>query len=230
MKGIPFQPWKVQAIIENPDKEWQTRRIGGLKEINKVPDAWQLVNFDQDKCHALFRYKYNREVEEEVKSRYPVGEIVYIEEAWATENQFNHLKPSEIPHTAQIFYTNDSYDPFTMGKVRSPLFLPTWTARSFIQITGVGIGRLQGISWQDCLKEGVIEEQDTFYPFNNKQVGYSVPQGAFAYLWDSINPKHPWVKNEWVFIFSFLYQPEGRKNKALERCGIHSEQEEDGDE
>ena len=63
--------------------------------------------------------------------------IVYIKEAWATEKQYDHLKPRDIPATAKIFYPLDGYDSQSMGKKRSPLFLPEKFARYFIKITGV---------------------------------------------------------------------------------------------
>ncbi len=38
MKGILFKPEMIQAIIEG--RKTVTRRLDGLKEINKGPDTW----------------------------------------------------------------------------------------------------------------------------------------------------------------------------------------------
>jgi len=34
MKGILFKDWKIKAIAED-DREWMTRRLDHLKEINE---------------------------------------------------------------------------------------------------------------------------------------------------------------------------------------------------
>ena len=113
------------------------------------------------------------------------GEIVYIKEAWATEKQYNHLKPREVPNNAKIFYLLDGYDLSTMGKKRSPLFLPEKFARYFVKILGVSLGRLGSMVESDAHAEGV----DSLV--------------TFMKLWDSINKNQKWDTNPFCWRIEF---------------------------
>jgi len=132
--------------------------------------------------------------------------VVYIKEAWASEKQYDHLKPREIPHTAKIFYLLDGYDQATMGKKRSPLFMPAWAARYFIQITDVRAERLQEITEIDALNEGAEAWYKTAP--NTDGAGYIWDSKGhvmgFARLWDTINkPPYDWQSNPWVWRYEF---------------------------
>ena len=85
-----------------------------------------------------------------------VGDRLRVKETWATENCYNHLKPSEIPQSAKIFYlATDGYDPFKMGIVRPSIFMPRWASRILLEITEVRAEKLQSITEEDTKAEGV---------------------------------------------------------------------------
>ncbi len=186
-----FRPDMIKAIQEG--RKTVTRRLDHLKEINLEPNKWL--------CPPIYDYGYEtwaffqpNSKATWVKPRYQVGEVVYIKEAWATENQYNDLKPSEIPHTAKIFYLLDgNYDPFKMGRICSPLFMMEWMARDFIKFTDVRPERLQEITWQDCVREGIHAPDHEF----------ELLIGNYQTLWDSINPEYPWASNPWVWRYEF---------------------------
>jgi len=200
MNGILMKPWKVEAIAANPDMEWQTRRLSGLKEINKEPDKWSVVpaimgdGFD-------FYVTTNLSAVLRIKPRYKVGELVYIKEALYRN-----------PYLDEAGYMLDQSAVFinqTIGNmlkwrwkrdILSARFMPQEAARYFIRITGVEAQRLQEISIDDCKAEGIH--------------GYTLAKGClsdnppdqrwkFIELWDTINPKYPWDSNPWVFKNSF---------------------------
>ncbi len=100
------------------------------------------------------------------------GGIVYIKEAWAAERRFDHLKPRDIPHTAKIFYLLDGYDQSTMGKKRSPLFMPAWAARYFYKVTAVRAELFQesAMSADDLLAEGGNKALETLQDYDGKWV------------------------------------------------------------
>ena len=196
MNGILMKPWKVEAIADNPDREWQTRRLSGLKEINKEPDKWSVVpaimgdGFD-------FYVTTNLSAVLRIKPRYKVGELVYIKEAYYCPVSVwieDHCEPD-----GRTFYKLDNPSLFS-GYWKSPLFMPAWAARYFIRITGVEAQRLQEISIDDCKAEGIH--------------GYTLAKGClsdnppdqrwnFIELWDTINPKYPWNTNPWIFKYRF---------------------------
>lgn len=141
-----------------------------------------------------------------ITSRYHPGELVNIKEAWATEKQYDHLPPRSIPRTAKIFYVADGVGEWpldlTIGKLRSPLFMPEKFARSFIRIVSVNPERLQNLTKEDCKLEGIPG-----YIFAKGCLSSNPPdpRWAFIALWDSINqqPGTKWADNPLVFRYEF---------------------------
>lgn len=78
-------------------------------------------------------------------------------------------------------------------KWKPSIHMPKAASRITLEITDVRVERLQEISDQDCVAEGI----DVEVP--NQPV-----QFQFSQLWDSINKdKHPWVSNPWVWVVEF---------------------------
>ena len=80
-----------------------------------------------------------------------------------------------------------------------------------IQFTGIKIERLQDISPEDCLKEGVREYDYGFFvpglyrPHHNDgvEMGFINPIDAFATLIDKVSRKGTWNKNPLVFAYKY---------------------------
>ena len=76
-----------------------------------------------------------------------------------------------------------------------------------IQITDVRVERLQDISDEDCLKEGIRKVVNE----NNIDVQYYVghdacfetPREAFAHLIDKVSGKGTWNSNPYVWVYDF---------------------------
>lgn len=99
------------------------------------------------------------------------------------------------------------------------MFTPAALLPDHIIITGLRIERLQDISDEDCLSEGIIRRDDMInsrmedvvrYTFENSFVGgfyktYATPREAFAALIErpGIGRKGDWNRNPWVVVYSF---------------------------
>lgn len=81
-----------------------------------------------------------------------------------------------------------------------------------IRITNVRIQRLQDISYEDCIKEGI--RKDVRYSFieNVKQsdgdnlafsCNFNSPREAYASLIDNVSGKGTWESNPYVFVYDF---------------------------
>ena len=80
-----------------------------------------------------------------------------------------------------------------------------------VRITDVQVERLQDISDEDCLKEGIKKGRcgsedthfmDAYFIPNDKQP-YCTPREAFAYLIDKVSKKGTWESNPFVWVYEF---------------------------
>ena len=95
-----------------------------------------------------------------------------------------------------------------------------WTNKMFvkadlmphhIEITGIKVERLQDISDEDCLKEGIIHAYTDnngtkIYHTPHTKRGYlstDVAQQAFADLIDKVSGKGTWEENPFVWVYEF---------------------------
>ena len=201
MKGILFKPDMIQAIIEG--RKTQTRRV-----IKPQPPFWaergvqnQFGRWDFG-GHTATQHKISCGYE----PRYHIGETVYIKEAWAewlgTSEHLNKGVISEQEAQEGIIYKSDRTDWNDLlnnngnpWEIKSTLFMPEWAARYFIVIEQVRAERVQEITEEDAVKEGLL-------PAIKEWAGDSAKY-RYADLWDSINPKYPWGSNPWVFPYTF---------------------------
>ena len=86
-----------------------------------------------------------------------------------------------------------------------------------IRITNIKVERLQHITDEDCLKEGVYYDGEVDgYKVKNlslpnkpywakcmRQMYFKTPREAFAALIDKVSGKGTWESNPWVYVYSF---------------------------
>ena len=75
-----------------------------------------------------------------------------------------------------------------------------------IKITNVRFQRLQDISDDDCMKEGIKQIDDKFGFFDSKKdkyYFYDTPRLAYASLIDKVSGKGTWDNNPYVFVYDF---------------------------
>ena len=78
-----------------------------------------------------------------------------------------------------------------------------------IRITNIRVERLQDISDEDCMKEGIWRDENvglegtTYWYHGLSNSSFSTPQEAYASLIDSISGKGTWASNPYVFVYDF---------------------------
>lgn len=79
-----------------------------------------------------------------------------------------------------------------------------------IRITDVGIERLQDISDEDCIKEGVrkvVNENGIYVQYyvgkGDNACSFENPREAFAHLINKVSRKDVWNENPYVFVYDF---------------------------
>lgn len=224
MKGILFKPEKIKFIRDQPEIEVQTRRLSGLKEINKAPDKWKgctcknVMHFYKMKPEGTYDSHTEKasEITLAIKPLYRLGEIVYIKEAWQVDAYYDGRPPSEIPDvTVEMKYNPTDISTegnqhrkltFDPGRWRSPLHLPARFARYFQKIIDVRAQRLQEIRVGEVYDEGCPLEKPSY--FQDPADAYAQGDAAIEWyreLWNSINPDYPWGSNPWVFAYTMKF-------------------------
>jgi hypothetical protein len=81
------------------------------------------------------------------------------------------------------------------GKTISPIHMPRWASRITLEITEVRVQRLQDISDEDALAEGIYPTMTGLY--------LTSAVAAYETLWESINGSDSWADNPWVWALTF---------------------------
>ena len=134
-------------------------------------------------------------------SRYKVGEVVAIAQSYETVYHEQGLE------TLDMLVSGWKYS----KGWRNKLFVCADFMSHHIRITDIKVKRLQDISDEDCLKEGIYEDSgddkyppSIFYEFEgNKDDGFDTPREAFAALIDKVSGKGTWESNPYVFVYEF---------------------------
>lgn len=137
--------------------------------------------------------------------KYKVGEVVAIAQCYKSLG----MNPEIALHDKDGigFYTKTKFAPGWKNK----LFVRADFMPHHIRITNIKIERLQEISGEDCLKEGIYKGQcgsadthfmDAYYYKGDIQP-YCTPREAFAALIDKVSGKGTWESNPYVFVYEF---------------------------
>jgi len=206
--GILFKPEMHRAIREG--RKTETRRIV------KIP-TWAepgTIEEDNDGKGGLMAIYGKTGCFSAIKPRYQVGDSLYVKEAHlelfptGEPNHWSLLRPTAWEGHGKAFYKDtlpkDEPDgPRTTWK--SPLHMPKWAARTWLEVTGTRAERLQEITEEGAKAEGVQPWAfDSQQPMTTGELGADSPyRGGFAVLWDDINEEHTWKSNPWVWVYQF---------------------------
>ncbi len=91
------------------------------------------------------------------------------------------------------------------AKACPSIHMPRWASRITLEVTGVRVERLQDISEQDAIAEGIAKTASSFwstYGRNGVDGTYS-PRSSFRCLWESISGEGSWDANPWIWVVEF---------------------------
>lgn len=178
----------TQAVLER--RKTQTRRI--------IPKDFFSLTWDKRDDTLVYENSMGDFIDIR-NSKYALckaGEIVAVAQSY---NSFynDECNPNLFPNGAG--WTNKMYVKLELMPHQ-------------IRITNVRAERLQDISDEDCLKEGIIKGKvgsedthfmDAYYIPTLKKDPFCTPQGAYSYLIDKISGKGTWENNPYVFVYDF---------------------------
>lgn len=189
MKKIMFNDkfLLTQAVLRG--EKTQTRRI--------VKDGTPLGDFEETMKHAPYK----------------VGEIVAVSQSYKAI--YDELEEKDGNCVANEWWC-DAWD-IAGGNIdistgyTNKMFVKPELMPHKIKITNVRIERLQDISDEDCLREGVLSSDKYALPYgipmrdapNNVFFYYNSPREAFTTLINKVSGKDTWESNPYVWVYDF---------------------------
>ena len=129
------------------------------------------------------------------------GDRLWVRETWTKDIQGCAVQNGISYRADHLCMTGDG--PATI-KWRPSIFMPRWASRITLEVVSVRVERLQDISAQDAVAEGV--EKETVYKAFRLYKEHIDPIKAYSVLWDAINGARPgfaWADNPWVWAIKF---------------------------
>ena len=145
----------------------------------------------------------------EILPKYKLGEVVAIAQSY--ESVYNEKGLETMDMLVSGLKNHKGW--------QNKLFVAAGYMIHHIRITDIKIERLQDISDEDCLKEGIVkqevisDESPLIYAYDaflNGESGYFAsqwfksPKEAFAVLIDKVSGKGTWESNPFVFAYEFV--------------------------
>ena len=177
----------TRRIIKAPRRTIEGKDVCGFA-INKTSDGvpyevWLTGPDEESLCQLLPTYK--------------VGEVVAVAQSYK-----------------DIGLATGMFD--ELAGWNNKMFADTYWIKRYghqIRITDIKVERLQDISNEDCLKEGI--QKKSYFPLkpafpyyfeggkHRWDNSFSTPRKAFAALIDKVSGKGTWESNPWVFAYTF---------------------------
>ena len=146
------------------------------------------------------------------RSRYSRGEVVAVAQSYRDINERGivQFKPTLEPD-GMIYGDNMRQVIWAENHAgwNNKMFVKAELMSHHIKITNIRVERLQDISDEDCLREGIIYSpvgvnNYGFYSENDNCVYYFyTPREAFAALIDKVSGKGTWESNPYVWVYEF---------------------------
>lgn len=211
MKKIMFNDkfGLTQAVLDG--RKTMTRRIIACPEAYKgMPVRGFRITGSKDIRLSVEMRVYDESCDDFVpmyiQPKYELGEIVaiaqsYMDSGYSPDSLDRHPKDLSVRGLMK-----------NSAGWNNKMFVKSYACKHHIKITNIKIERLQDISDEDCLKEGIIykytnNDGTKIYHTPHTKRGYlstDIPQQAFEFLIDKVSGKGAWESNPFVFVYEFV--------------------------
>jgi len=242
-RPIIFSADSVRAILDG--RKTQTRRVVKLREFQRSDTP----GYDYTFRDIQLRWHDYREGGLLASKRVPfhAGDRLWVKETFTpcgrggsastvSESTFAVLRDgTQVYRDGVIVPALPQYaeGAFSGLKWRSPIYMPRYASRLTLAVLSVRVERVQDITEEDALAEGVPEDDDRPLPGfpcpkcggdGTIMTGYPPDYGAtwidcgacdtatkrFSLMWGAINGKRaPWASNPWVWVIEFRKVTDG---------------------
>lgn len=204
-RPIIFSVPMIRALLDG--RKTQTRRLA-WKEKRLAND----IAANKDKMRNGMHIKVHPTLWQHVRP----GDRLWAREAWAYVHETAYRHDAELPTAADpnrrgmAAVYRDGWDrsPPTW---RSPIHMPRWASRLTLVVTAARIERLQDISEDDAVAEGLVKAANGYFEapgilHPNPDFGHLcriTAREMYAALWDILHGSGAWLTNPEVIVLSF---------------------------
>jgi hypothetical protein len=148
------------------------------------------------------------------------GDVLWVRESlakdssscWCYAADLDPIETRLADHYARAAWQEDVARRQRTGAVSSR-HMPRWASRITLKITDIRAQRVQDITEEDAIAEGITRGTDGWWngathPIKGNPKALPSARDAYATLWDEINGKRDagrfsWSRNPWVWCVSF---------------------------
>lgn len=199
----------TQAVIEG--RNTMTRRLVPWS----LTEQWIEFVSDAPSVGGVYVHESEKDFYERETPRYKVGEIVAV-----AQNYFSTYDESKWENGIWYNEFAEGSDITNHAGWINKMFVKAEYMPHQIRITGIRCERLQDISDEDCMKEGVVGGIIGYYvpgiqckdwskeSYVDTEDGrtwklFPTPRQAFAALIDKVSGRGTWKSNPWVVAYEF---------------------------
>lgn len=224
MKERPILYSTPMAQAKRDGTKTQTRRTSKLDVINQNPDDWTIGYYGHyytdghgktENCDwVLFRSISNPE--KSVIIRCPYGfsgdevnpeipsDVLWGRETWHWDGE---TKWSDACPIGMWWYKSNAPEDYS-PRWKPSIHMPKIAAQLWDRIVSIRVERLQDISEQDAITEGIIKEPFANLNWAAQYRNYldpdciCAPIASYRSLWESINGPGSWYLSPWVWVIT----------------------------
>ena len=224
MKSIIFNTEMVKAILDG--RKTQTRRVINYGLYIDYTDTMNehSIEFAKNYCDLDDCMKDTKETFIKYHGKYKIDDILYVKETFQFGDNIRNIQNIPLNEDIEVLYYeheinnhNSNHRDFAkIIKWKPSIYMPKKHARIFLKVTNVGVERLQDISDEDCIKEGIVEvtkdnQVFKFCIYDKKDYSSTPwqdmpknPQEVYKKLWNSTaKDGYKWEDNPYVFVYEF---------------------------
>jgi hypothetical protein len=192
-----FSTPMIMALLK--DQKNHTRRmIRGVGSCDTYLGDHRVEKYDRDgkiKSSTLFaQFAIQGDEKKRTFVRVPnePGDLIYVREGWRSNELLD-----------QILYKADQTDLYDSPGWKPSLHMKKKHARIWLECVRCYPQRIQSITWEECIAEGVHFDDGSGYYFASEVAMGQDPIETFRMLWYEINGVASWVANPWVWVREF---------------------------
>ena len=177
-----------------------TRRVDKKLNHPLVTDISEWGIDDKGKCYLTITYSTG--LTEDVYPAYQIGEEIAIAQPYKVTAQQNRewldlQLAANVQYIGELMYS---------GGWENKMFVSAYYCPNRIRIKNIKVERLQDISDEDCMREGVYFYNcgiDTGFKVHGIRGTFCSAKRAFSSIIDRVNGEGTWERNPWVPTYTF---------------------------